>query len=54
MKIMPKYSVLVIASKLVIYLETWNSLPGDLRSASSLSIFRNKLKLMLHHTMDIS
>ena len=28
--------------------KTWNSLPGDLRSASSLSSFRNKLKLMLH------
>ena len=27
---------------------TWNSLPGDLRSAASLSSFRNKLKLMLH------
>ena len=26
----------------------WNSLPDDLRSASSLSSFRNKLKLMLH------
>ena len=29
-------------------IKTWNSLPGDLRSASSLSCFRNKLKLMLH------
>ena len=29
-------------------IKTWNSLPGDLRSASSLSGFRNKLKLMLH------
>ena len=29
-------------------IKTWNSLPGDLRSASSLSSFRNKLKLMLH------
>ena len=28
-------------------IKTWNSLPGDLRSASSLSSFRNKLKLML-------
>ena len=28
--------------------KTWNSLPGDLRRASSLSSFRNKLKLMLH------
>ena len=28
--------------------KTWNSLPGDLRSASSLSSFKNKLKLMLH------
>ena len=31
-----------------IAIKTWNSLPGDLRSASSLSSFRNKLKLMLH------
>ena len=29
-------------------IKTWNSLLGDLRSASSLSSFRNKLKLMLH------
>ena len=29
-------------------IKTWNSLPGDLRTASSLSSFRNKLKLMLH------
>ena len=29
-------------------IKTWNSLPGDLRSSSSLSSFRNKLKLMLH------
>ena len=29
-------------------IKTWNSLPGDLRCASSLSSFRNKLKLMLH------
>ena len=29
-------------------IKTLNSLPGDLRSASSLSSFRNKLKLMLH------
>ena len=29
-------------------IKTWNSLRGDLRSASSLSSFRNKLKLMLH------
>ena len=29
-------------------IKTWNSLPGDLRSASSLSSLRNKLKLMLH------
>ena len=29
-------------------IKTWNSLPGDLRSASSLSSFKNKLKLMLH------
>ena len=29
-------------------IKTWNSLPGDLRSASSLSSFRNKLKMMLH------
>ena len=29
-------------------IKTWNSLPGDLRSTSSLSSFRNKLKLMLH------
>ena len=29
-------------------IKTWNSLPGDLRSSSSLSSFRNKLKPMLH------
>ena len=29
-------------------IKTWNSLPGDLHSASSLSSFRDKLKLMLH------
>ena len=29
-------------------IKTWNSLHGDLRSESSLSSFRNKLKLMLH------
>ena len=29
-------------------IKTWNSLPGDLRSAPPLSNFRNKLKLMLH------
>ena len=29
-------------------MKTWNSLPVELRSASSLSSFRNKLKLMLH------
>ena len=29
-------------------IKTWNSLPGNLRSVSSLSSFRNKLKLMLH------
>ena len=29
-------------------IKTWNSLHGDLRNASSLSSFRNKLKLMLH------
>ena len=29
-------------------IKTWNSLLGDLRSASSLSSFRNKLKLMFH------
>ena len=29
-------------------IKTWNCLPGDLRSASSLSSFRKKLKLMLH------
>ena len=29
-------------------IKTWNSLPGDLRRAPSLSSFRNKLKLMLH------
>ena len=28
-------------------IKTWNSLPCDLRSASSLSSFRNKLNLML-------
>ena len=28
-------------------IKTWNSLPGDLRRASSISSFRNKLKLML-------
>ena len=34
----------------VIYrtIKTWNSLPGDLSSASFLSSVRNKLKLMLH------
>ena len=38
-------------SHLFIYyraIKTWNTLPGDLRRASSLSSFRNKLKLMLH------
>ena len=30
------------------YIKTWNSLLGDLRSASSFSSFRNKLKLNLH------
>ena len=29
-------------------IKTWNSLPGDLRSSSFLSSFRNKLKLMLN------
>ena len=29
-------------------IKTWNSLPGDLHSASPLSSFRNKLKFMLH------
>ena len=29
-------------------IKTWNSSPGDLHRASSLSSFRNKLKLMLH------
>ena len=29
-------------------IKTYNSLPGDLRSALSLSSFRKKLKLMLH------
>ena len=29
-------------------IKTWNSLPGDLSSTSSLSSFRNKFKLMLH------
>ena len=29
-------------------IKTWNSLSGDLRSASSLPSFINKLKLMLH------
>ena len=29
-------------------IKTWNSLPGNLHRASSLSSFRNKLKLMLH------
>ena len=29
-------------------IKTWNSLPGNFRSASSLSSFRIKLKLMLH------
>ena len=29
-------------------IKTWNSLPSDLCSASSLSSFVNKLKLMLH------
>ena len=29
-------------------IKTWNSLPGDLHSASSLSSFIKKLKLMLH------
>ena len=29
-------------------IKTWNSLPSDLRTASSLSSFRNKLTLMLH------
>ena len=29
-------------------IKTWKSLPGDLRSASSVSSFRKKLKLMLH------
>ena len=29
-------------------IKTFNSLPGDLRSASSPSSFRNKLKLMLY------
>ena len=29
-------------------IKTWNSLPGDLHSALSLSSFRNKLKLMFH------
>ena len=28
-------------------IKSWNSLPSDLRGASSLSSFRNKLKLML-------
>ena len=39
------YSQLFIRYRAI---KTWNSLPGDLRSASSLSSFRNKLKLMLH------
>ena len=29
-------------------IKTWNSLPSDLRRASSISSFSNKLKLMLH------
>ena len=29
-------------------IKTWNGLPGVLRSASSLSSFRRKLKMMLH------
>ena len=29
-------------------IKTWNCLPADLRSASSLSSFRNKLTLMIH------
>ena len=29
-------------------IKTWNSLPGDLRSSSSLSSFRSKIKLILH------
>ena len=29
-------------------IKTWNSLTGDLRNESSLSSFRNKLKLLLH------
>ena len=29
-------------------IKTWNRLPGDLRSSSSLSSFRGKLKLKLH------
>ena len=28
-------------------IKTWNSLPADLRSSSSLSSFRNKLKLII-------
>ena len=29
-------------------IKTWNSLPVNLRSESSISSFRNKVKLMLH------
>ena len=29
-------------------IKTWNSLPGDVLSATSLSSFRNELKRMLH------
>ena len=29
-------------------IKTWNSLPGNLRSASSLPSFRNKLKQIFH------
>ena len=40
-----KHSQLFIRYRAI---KTWNSLPGDLHSASSLSSFRNKVKLMLH------
>ena len=32
-------------------IKTWNSFPGNLRCASSLSSFRNKLKLMFHQQL---
>ena len=33
-------------------IKTWNNSPGDLRSASSLSSFRNKLELMFHQQLE--